>query len=272
MKNCENCKTVLPVGAKFCFHCGAPQIDKATEESSNRIDPEKDIGAQINEQFFLALKDRVEAEHNPKKFQVYAERLYESGFRETIYRRSEQLANRVARNKNSKQINQWIDNLYNELLDFFLIHYCKDLNEVLLPEAILKYQNVTLEQIDLPQLIFDYLDFDNEQEQIYMDFLTMPIDKLKNAGKSFLFPEKQEKILLICDQSLFGSCKEGFALTEKALYWKAHLEKARKVNFQAINEVKRTEDWITINGLFFNANPSINLKMLKLLKKLNHIF
>ena len=96
----------------------------------------------------------------------------------------------------------------------------------------------------------------------------VPIDKLKNAGKFFLFPERDERILLICDQSLLGSCKEGFALTERGLYWKAQLQTARKVAYTALESVRREKDWLLINGDFFHANPSLDLKMMKLLKKL----
>ena len=119
-------------------------------------------------------------------------------------------------------------------------------------------------------MIPDYLALDLEGEKVYTDFLKMPLDKLKNASKSFLFPEKDEKILFICDQSILGSCKEGFAMTEKALYWKAHLEKARAVDYRLLDEIKRTKEWISINGDFFNVSPSINLKMMKLLKKLRN--
>ena len=33
-------------------------------------------------------------------------------------------------------------------------------------------------------------------------------------------------------------------------------------------EVKKEKNWLTINDHFFNANPSLNLKLCKLLKKL----
>ena len=154
------------------------------------------------------------------------------------------------------------------MLDYFIIRYCQDLNEIPLPEAILKYQDLSLEQIDLFEMIPDYLNFDQEEEKVFTDFLKMPLDKLKNASQSFLFPQKNEKILFICDQSLLGSCKEGFAMTEKALYWKAHLEKARVVQYNQLAKIERTKDWINVNDHFFNVNPSLNLKMMKLLKKL----
>ncbi|MFK7933873.1 MAG: hypothetical protein AB8G22_10205 [Saprospiraceae bacterium] len=117
-------------------------------------------------------------------------------------------------------------------------------------------------------MVFDYLDFQSEKETVYTDFLSMPLDKLRNAGKSFLHPQKDEKILFICDQTLFGSVKEGFAMTEAAIYWKAQFQKAQAVRYRDLQTIERQKDWININEQFFNINPSLNLKMLKLLKKL----
>jgi len=73
---------------------------------------------------------------------------------------------------------------------------------------------------------------------------------------------------LICDQSVLGSLKEGFAFTEKAIYWRMHFEPARKVSYENISEIKREKDWITINGHFFNTTNSLNIRILKLLRKL----
>ena len=99
----------------------------------------------------------------------------------------------------------------------------------------------------------------------------MPVEKVKNAGKFFLFPEIEERILFICDQSAFGSCKEGFAMTDKALYWKAYLEKAKVVHYDNIRILEKAKNWITINGFFFNVNQGINVKLLKLLRKIDQL-
>lgn len=42
-------------------------------------------------------------------------------------------------------------------------------------------------------MILDFLQLGEEGEEFYTDFLRMPLDKLKQAGKSFLFPAKDEK-------------------------------------------------------------------------------
>ncbi|MEL7020874.1 MAG: hypothetical protein AAGK47_04660, partial [Bacteroidota bacterium] len=161
-----------------------------------------------------------------------------------------------------------LDRAYQDLLDYFIIYYGQSLNTFPLPEAILKYQYAQLGQVDLLQMVLDYLDFSRESETVYTDLLSIPLDKLRNAGQSFLFPAPDERILFICDQTLFGSFKLGFAMTENALYWKAQFQKAYAIQYQNLLTIERQQDWLHINGQFFNVNPAINLKMMRLLKKL----
>jgi hypothetical protein len=275
MKKCPKCGTPLPENARFCVECGTRQ--RVPEREAPRPDAlnfSGDLPAQLRERFFKALRVRIEEEHNAQQFQAYSERLYESGFRDAVQARTEQLSQELKRLWENDEIRQHealalMQDVFDELLDFFIIHFCKDLNEVELSESILQYQGLKWEDVNLLQMILDYLDLFKEKETFYTDFLLMPVEKLKNAGQSFLFPDsKKEKILLICDQSLLGSCKEGFAFTEHALYWKAPLEKAREVRFDMLDELRRHKDWIIINGYFFSANKAINLRMLKLLKRI----
>ena len=279
---CKKCQTVLPSGARFCFNCGARQPHEPKREPKQPSKPLVDLGGDIERQlvelFFQALRRRVEEEHQPEQFQRYSERLYESGFRDTVSRKAAHLGEALRSldphgEDTAREANRRIIRLFEEQLDFFIIHHCQDLNDILLPEAILRWQGVEKGEANFFQMALDYLDFDREpDETVYMDFLKMPVDKLKNAGNFFLFPQRDERILLICDQSLLGSCKEGFAITERGLYWKAQLQTARQVAFGALESVRREKDWLLINGHFFNANPSLNLKMMKLLKKLNGFF
>lgn len=234
------------------------------------------LAPQIIAHFFSALQQNVHREHDASRHAQFSERVYESGFRDIVHRRAQQLADKldtqlgldaISKKAAGKQVEWVID----ELVDFFVIRYCQDLLEIPLPEAILRYQQLSPEQIDQFQMVLDYLDFAHESEVVYTDFLVMPVDKLKNAGRSFLFPEKNERIWLICDQSILGSCKEGFALTEKGLYWKAHLQQARQVSYTNLQSIEREKDWLNINSFFFNVNAALNLKMMKLLRKLNRL-
>ncbi len=274
---CPNCQTELPSGARFCFNCGAPQEPPGRRREpplKARIDLAGNVEQQLTEQFFLALRQRVEEEHEPGRFQPYSERLYESGFRDTVFRRSAQLAEELKALARDGQpapglINHSVELLFEGLLDYFIIRHCKDINAVTLPESILKYEGQAWEDINLFNMILDHLDFKSEpDEKVYLDFLKMPVSKLKNAGKFFLFPQRDERILFICDQSLLGSCKEGFAMTEKALYWKAQLQTARRAGYDALEDIRREKDWLLINGHFFHASPTLDAKMLRLLKKI----
>jgi hypothetical protein len=91
---------------------------------------------------------------------------------------------------------------------------------------------------------------------------------LANACKHYLFADRKEKVYFIGDLSLKGNCKEGFAMTDRAIYWRAPFDKARKVTYESLRQVRREKDWITIEGHFFTSNPGLNLKLYKLLKKL----
>lgn len=272
MKNCHVCKTALPDNARFCYNCGAPQT-AATASPVRRLNYQANLPQQIEEQFFLAFRQHVDEEHSGSQLQDYSERLYQSGFQEVVMRRAEQLAAQIQlmtpeEKLNDTAINALLENTFEDLLDYFIIHYCKDLNTIKLPEAILSYQGLHWEDINLFQMALHYLDFASESETVYTDFFAMPMDKLKNASQSFLFAQSQERIFFICDQSILGSMREGFSVTDRGIYWKAHLEKARMVLFDNLQTIERKKEWITINGYFFNVNPSVNLKLLKLLKKI----
>ena len=99
----------------------------------------------------------------------------------------------------------------------------------------------------------------------------MPVQKLQNACTTFLHADRRERIFFICDLSLSGNCKEGFAMTDKGIYWKANLASAYQVQFGGLKEVRFNKEYLTVNNHFFNANPSLNLKLFKLLKKLREL-
>jgi hypothetical protein len=267
MKICPKCKTELPDVARFCFHCGEPQRVSSRsappEEPAWRDDPV----TYFVEAFMKTLRQRVAEEQGEEHHPLYNERLYQSGFRDTLQRRAEQFGQRAAGITDGRKVRRQVA----ELVDYFQVRHCADLNQTPWSEAVLKYQGFSLAEIDLFQMALDYLDFAHESETVYTDFLQMPMEKLRTAGQYFLFPEKKERILLICDQSIMGTCREGFALTEKALYWKAHLANPAKVFFSDLREINPEKDWIKINGQFFNANPSLNIKMMRLLRAIQRL-
>lgn len=224
------------------------------------------------------MQQKAEEEQPGTDVEAYRELLYESGFRDLLHRREAQLADDLRyisdQGATVARQNQKVQQQLDELTDYFLIHYARELNPIPLPEAILRHHGPGAEDHPLETVIFDYLHFaDEPDETVYTDFVKMPVQKLRNAGKFFLKPERRdERIYFICDQSLLGSCKEGFAMTERGLYWKAQLQTPHYVLYESLGTVRREKDWLLIDEKFFNINLRFNIKMLKLLKRLQRRF
>ncbi len=279
---CVECHTSNPSSNTTCFSCGGelPKTTKTQYEAEFPLDFKEtnSLAPSIKTYFFEAFQKRIEEEHNKNDYEKYLIRFQQSDLGKKFDIRLNQLAEEsyTIHAKQDGQVHRKVDQMlsenFNQILDHFIILEAKELNEVHLNEEILSYLGLKHGEFDLQKMTLDFLDLENETETYYTDFIIMPIKKLKNASEAFLFPEKDEKIILIADQTVFGSCKEGFAITEKGIYWKAHFEKAQQVLFKELHTINREKDWITINGLFFNVNPSLNLKMLKLLKKLKEIY
>ncbi|MCB0523528.1 MAG: zinc ribbon domain-containing protein [Lewinellaceae bacterium] len=279
-KECPACSHKGPLSSVFCHHCGF-HFDGKHPADKHRYQPvyplEFDsvtLTEQVKALFFNTLRNRIELEHDTQKYGDYVERFYQSRFRDIYGLRSEQIAEDIMMqwerfgNEALMEIDKRLHTAFEGLLDFFIIQYCPDLNGILLPSAILKYEKVIPGKTDLWLMIRDFLDFDHEDEVFYFDFITMKPELLANACKSFLSAERQERVYFICDLSVKSNCKEGFAMTSKGIYWKSAFEKARKVMYKDIGTIQKQKDWLTINGHFFTANDSLNLKLCKLLKKL----
>ncbi len=269
---CSKCHTSLPDGAKFCMHCGeAVVLEDRREAVTAFLRYEEDLVPQLSRHFFDMLEETIKSEQDEKLFSVYSERIYTSGFRDILDIHIVQLSLQVPDIKAEKGeavTKKTVEEEFRHLIDLFLIYHCNDINKIKLPEAILKHRHTNPTKVMTYPLVLDFLDFNNEQETVYLDFKTMPPKKFENATTAYLKPGKLEKIIFICDQSLLGNGKNGFAMTDDALYWKIPYKKPNKVRYREVNDIRKTEDWITINGHFFNASPSLNLKMMRLLRKL----
>ncbi len=260
MKTCSRCHTALPVGARFCHHCGA----KVEEPRPASAAPGP---GEIAASFFALLQERVAEEQDPADLDHYMRRFRESDFQRTFDIRVEQLAGEI-RSFSEKKAMAYLSPRLADLCDYFIIHYCRDINRIFIPEAVLQYQLTDSGRPETYRMVMDFLHLESEPETVYANLLEMPVDKLRNASKAFLTPEKNEPIFFICDLSLLGNCKEGFAMTDRALYWKAPLERARKIFYADVEEVKKEGGWLSINGMFFHASETLNVRMLKLLRKL----
>ena len=117
----------------------------------------------------------------------------------------------------------------------------------------------------------DYLDFAGESEKVYTDFVAMPPKVLRNATRAFLHADRDERIFFICDQSLLGNGKSGFALTDASIYWKPIFQPAGAATFTTLGEVRRGDGHLLIDGQFFDAGTGLNLKVAVLLDKLRRM-
>ncbi len=278
-KPCPACQDHSPLASVFCHHCGfhfegKVPTSRVYEPVFPLVFDHDTITAQVKALFFKSLRRRVEEEHDSARYSEYVERFYQSKFRELYDVRSGQIGEEVLIQWERfgtdalPEIDRRLEEAFEGLLDFFIIQYCPDLHGMILPPSILKYEKARPGKTDLWTMIRDFLDFDREQEVFYFNFVTMPETLLANACKQFLLAERREKVFFIGDLSLKGNCKEGFAMTDQAIYWRAPFDKPRRILYQELREIKKEKDWLTINGHFFTANPSINLKLYKVLKKL----
>ncbi len=283
-KDCPACRERNPVTAVFCHHCrhsfgGKKQKPPDTPKSGHNLDfaREDTLKESLRDWFYGDLFKKVNEEGAPIRHSEYVERTHSTRFREVLEYRLEQMARGVLMQweEGGEEVLPKIDGRLTRaldgLLDYFFIHFCNDLAVIPLPEAMLKYENARMGKVDLCSMAMDFLDFEREAETVYTDFISMNVQKLQTACQSFLHADRREKIFFICDLSLADNCKEGFAMSDRGLYWKAQFSPAHQVQFGGIKELKYTREFLTINGHFFNASAGLNLKLYKLLKKLREM-
>ncbi|MEM1215699.1 MAG: zinc ribbon domain-containing protein [Bacteroidota bacterium] len=277
MKACINCGLTIPLTARFCNHCGAEQpVLVGAEGDAGAIG--WDWQAPLVPQAFTAFQERLTkrqaAEQAGQDLTVYQERLYGSQFRETVQRRLEQWAEGVdvTAAETLTEARRDLRHLTDDLLDYFFVVHCQDLNPVVLPEEIVRYHYKEKAELDLAQVALIYLHFEPGEHVVYTDFLRMPERKLKHASQHFLFAERNEQLWFICDQSLLGSTKKGFAMTDRALYWKTGLQPAQRVYYHKLFSLEKEREWLLINELYFNADPQLNTRMIWLLRRLARLY
>lgn len=272
MSKCHKCNESLPPKARFCPFCGEPQ-QREFAGILYTVQWGAELTGQLMDFWNDALKKRIEEEDNLQNLPIFLERIYHAGFRDTLQRRLAQLAgymehHRLLLQTDQQALSRKIGQTLEELLDFFWIRHCRDLVRFALPEKVLKYQGLAPAEVNVYNLILDYLDFSNETVNVYTNFFEMPQPHFKNASRYFLFAEPKERIFFICNLSLLGGFQDGFAMTEKTIFWKAPLEKPRQIAYQELSSIQLKQEWLLINDFFFNGGPSLNYKLYKLLKKL----
>jgi hypothetical protein len=280
--DCNSCGKKNPADAQFCYSCGNPmgaiQMPRVYDGRSKYDFQQLDVlEEQIKTLFFEELK-RLASWIAPDKIEEYLREFYFKNFTSTVARRAEQLAEEFAE-LNFRQafpsvilLEKQLENAIGSLALYHIIYNCSAINPIEIPEKIMRYERAIRGKVDMKEMIFDYLNFQKERQKVFTDFVKMPFTTLQNAAKNYVFAAKDEFIYFIADQTLLGSGKEGFAMTEYAIYWKSPLEKPHKVYYHHLARLERHKTWITINGHFFSVNPSINTKMLLLLEKLKAIY
>lgn len=170
-----------------------------------------------------------------------------------------------------EQIDKRIRFAFEELAEYLIVGFGSALHDRAFPEAVLRYQGSVWGKTDLFGMVNTYLDLEQEYEVVYRDFITMPMRKLRNATQNFLLASRDEVIYFIVDQSLLGSASNGFACTNRSLYWKNPLQPNHAVFFSDLKQIKMASSCLRINGHFFDAGYSINLKLALLLEKIRRM-
>ncbi|MBL7813438.1 MAG: zinc ribbon domain-containing protein [Saprospiraceae bacterium] len=282
LAECPSCTKKNPADARFCYGCGSPMspivLSKhVVQNSKYNFQDLTALEEQTKSLFFEELK-RLSSWIAPEKVDDYLKAVLTKNFYTTVDRRSKQIAEEISELHFSQttpsvfQLEKQLNSAVSSLALYHIVYNCRDISPMVLSEKIMKYEKATRGHVDLKQMVFDYLDLANEKERIYTDFVKMPFNTLQNAAKSFVFAAKDEFIYLISDSTFLGSGKEGFAMTEFGLYWKAPLEKPQKIYFHQIARLEKHKTWLKVNNRFFNVNANLNIKMLFLLEKLKNIY
>jgi hypothetical protein len=161
-----------------------------------------------------------------------------------------------------------VEDLFENLIDFFLLKFCQDLILGAFPIDILKFQNLLPGEIDWVQLIAVYLQPEKSGIRYYMNFNTLDPIKIKQFTSYFLYPEPLERIFLVVDLSLLANGSEGFALTDKAIYWRSPFKKEKSIPYHLLKDVRIEKSWLLINDHYFNVNAFINSRLIRLLSKI----
>ncbi len=279
---CPNCGETVPETARFCPNCGhrleedVMELQDVAPDPPTEQEPEPPPPTLTVADLRTAFEDRLgerltayfEADRLPDYLAVYRN---DETFRQirdvslrslTDYLNRELVPSRAQRRR---------DNVLAGLVEYFVVETAGELHPGMLPQHLLRYQSVDWKTVDLFKLVMDYLDLDQTTETVYTDFITTPAKVLRNATRSYLGAGKDERLLLICDQSLLGSGKQGFALTDSALYWKNVLQPAGVVTYTTLQRVEVRGAHLLLDSQYFDAGPRLNLRVAVLLDKLRRM-
>ncbi|MEM6879399.1 MAG: GNAT family N-acetyltransferase [Bacteroidota bacterium] len=305
---CTNCGAALPKNAKFCPQCGHPvelnQVeDNSSVEAEKKLDSAEEqehaselplTGAVFDSEDFdqagnidwsgtlmtdfrsffkNQFRSRITDYFGEEAVEVYENARRQSDFQQTVSTQLAALADWV---RTSRTLPTWKNmqgyrrllTVTEALIEFFLVEGAKHIHGGIWPQRLLRHQAQTWDNADLFALVMDYLDFDSESETVYTDFVRMPAKVLRNVTSRFLQAARDERVLFVCDQSLLGTGKDGYAMTDVAIYWRPVLQGRQRLLYQEIETLTNHKDHLRINGLYLDAGASLNIKIALLLRRL----
>ncbi|PPK84319.1 acetyltransferase (GNAT) family protein [Neolewinella xylanilytica] len=253
--------------------------EKTEEETVDHLDledlpePEEEMTpAELRETFEDRLGERLTAYFGPDELPRYL----------TVYRNAENF-HRI-RDAQLASLSQWIngrppggkvgqrkDRVMGELIEYFVVEPAAGLHDGLFPQKVLRYQGTDWERVDLFRMVMDYLDFQAVSEQVYTDFVIIPPKVLKRATTTYLQTSRDERLFFICDQSIFGAGKQGFAMTDAGIYWKNVLQPPGAATYTTLRQVMVRDDHLLIDGQYFDAGKRLNAQVALLLDKLHRL-
>jgi hypothetical protein len=274
MLNCVYCKAKLVQGAAYCHQCGrgvGTQAHVGRRVGMLNMEDKGTLALQLKSLFPKFLEERLALQGDGARCEVYMGRYYSTDFDLVVRRRCEEVGEKMGTEGDVLRLERWIEGVFEDLFCEFVVVYCSDLGGIALSPGILEYAGAGWgggEDIHLGHLVAAYLEPHLEAMEIYTNLVQMPAGVLRNALKSYLQVGSAERVLAVCNQTIWiNPGSEGFGLTTAGVYWRSPLSKAQKVLYSDIVELKM-DKWLLINDLYFNVNERINFKMLYLLRKL----
>lgn len=279
---CPSCNTINPAGTSFCLQCGSRMTNTTSHLGSDykttyplSFKDTKSLPAQINTHFLKALQRRINTDYPTTSFNNYLDVFHESDFKAFFDQKTYLLAEATytihAKQMPSEamDIDILLNSHFDRLLTQFLAQYCQHITGESLPAAVSLYDDSI--EMSSQQLASSFLVPEDQEEKYYTDFESMPAMKFQNAKDSFLFAQDDETIFLVYDQTIYGSCRDGFAVTDKALFWKSHFKPAQQVYFADLKILEKEGSGLNVNNLFFDVNPETNSRMFLYLKRVGGI-
>ena len=77
--------------------------------------------------------------------------------------------------------------------------------------------------------------------------------KISKAVAAYAFVEKEERILMMFDSTLFGSAKDGFVFTDKKIYFNSMLHKKTSVNIDEVKDMYHKTEFGVL-GIYVTTN------------------